>query len=247
MFSKRNDVSKILEEMNDKQRELYEILLLPIHEAKIEGYEIHENEIVSGFKYGKMFDADMSNIAVRFYSALYNISEEDLLSKEKSFVKGDTMNSSLKYYKTKAEINEKWIRQKHCLANFWILPMDIGRTVKGLSETEVLYCKHSRKSKIFDYMDLFLDFLNNNLDYYFQNHASYFEILKVSKNNFYEDFSSVHCIKCYYTNSEVRLIDKAKLKEDYNDWESLLKKRAVEIATSPRWENVYNSLLTKSI
>lgn len=78
--------------MNNKQEELYKILLLPIKKQKMDSYKIEEKVIYSGTKYGTTFDPDMSNIAIKFYSVIYGIEEEKLISKSEGFIKGDTMN-----------------------------------------------------------------------------------------------------------------------------------------------------------
>ena len=233
--------------MNKKQEELYKILLLPIMEQKIDSYKIEEKVIYSGTKYGTEFDPDMSNIAIKFYSIIYELEEEVLLSESEKSVKGDTMNASSTYYKPPSELTEQWKVDKHCLANFWILPMNIGRTpVRHLSEEQKLYCKHSRKSRIHDYMDVFLEFLSENLDYYFCEYKEYFDAIKVSRENFVNEFSQAHFLKKgYYEINSVKKIDKTTLRNGYDSWRKAIEERAQEIATSNKWENLYDEIVIK--
>ena len=235
--------------MNNKQEELYKILLLPIEKQKMDSYKIEEKVIYSGTKYGTKFDPDMSNIAIKFYSVIYGIEEEKLLSKSEGFIKGDTMNTSSPYYKPPRELTEQWDVDKHCLANFWILPMNIGRTpVRYLSEEQKLYCKHSKKSRIHDYMDVFLEFLKDHIDDYFCEYNKYFDELKVSKENFVDEFSQAHFLKNGYYEINIvkeKEIDKTTLRNGYDLWRNAIEERAREIATSDKWEELYDEFVNK--
>lgn len=92
-----------------------------------------------------------------------SILNEDGRFREERFAAGDTMNSfkttanrALGYRKSMRTPEEEWrpvelknfFKYTHCLANFWILPMDIGRNPRS---------EHQRgKPPYYDYMDLYL-------------------------------------------------------------------------------------------
>lgn len=231
--------------MNERQKILYKVLLMPIIEKDIREYQIEEDIIYSGFSYGNDFDADMSNVAVKFYSILYGVDEEEIVSNSNRYLKGDTMNASSPYYKPSIEKTSEWNRKKHCLANFWLLPMDIGRTpVKHLSDHKRLLCKHSKKSKLHDYMDKFLTFMNDNITDYYDEYKEYFESIHVEITSFSESFSKVHYLRDgYYFENKVKLIKKEQLKYGYDVWERIIETRAYEIAVSDKWEKLYKHLV----
>ena len=168
----------------NQKKQVKDILLMPIECTTIEctrqetlNVFLYNDRIFSSQKY-KGFDPDMSDFAVEFYQIIYKGKLEKLeneildkngqlkiLSKYKEFC-GDTMNS----YKTiskllsdneiKKELKDKY----HSLANFWLLPMDVGHSSswtrrRGLGE----YSKS--KNGFDDYMDRFLQ---NYLDKYEQ-------------------------------------------------------------------------------
>lgn len=233
--------------LNEQQENLYKVLLMPIFEKNIESFQIHNDTICSGFTYGNTYDADMSNVAIKFYSILYGIDEKDILSSSNRHLKGDTMNSSSPYFRPASDVTSEWNIKKHCLANFWILPMDIGRTpVKHLSEEGKLYCKHSKKSKLHDYMDEFLLFMSKNIAKYYEKHEEYFHSINVDMDSFFELFPKVHYLASgYYFGNEVKVVEKIKLKQGYEIWEAMIKARAEEIAISVKWEQLYEHLVLK--
>ena len=228
--------------IEEKQKELEEILLMPIEKKKgISGFYIENGTIYTSQKYKGQFDYDMSNVAVVFYSILYSLNPDEIFNNDE--FKGDTMNSSLKYYKSSLEKKNMWNKQRHCLANFWILPKDIGRTVKGLTSEQKKYCKHSKESKLHDYMDNFLSFMPNNLGYYFSNHKEYFDKLSIHKDNFLEDMSSVHYLEDgYIIQNRVLKIDKNIKDGVYDDWNNRLNQRAHLISHSDKWKELYDAL-----
>lgn len=234
--------------MNEQQNELYRILLMPIEENEINGYRFCNEKIYSGYSYGRRFDADMSNVAIRFYSLLYGIKEEDILSTDKRWVKGDTMNSSLLYYRPNAEKKKEWDEKKHCLANFWLLPMNIGRTpVRFLSRKEKSLCKHSKISRLHDYMDNFLLFIGENYNEYYDVYDEYFKKLNIEKNSFTKSFSKVHFLnKGYYLDDSVKVVDKQQLKGSYDVWMRMIENRAYEIASSDIWKLLYDNLINEN-
>lgn len=108
------------------------------------------NKINTGQKYYSSADEDMSDFAIGFYNILYkeSLNSNPILKNDgyllnKEFA-GDTMNSvntienitpgAGKTIKERTE-EGKWPEylqnyhdKYHCLANFWLLPMDVGRT-----------------------------------------------------------------------------------------------------------------------
>lgn len=134
-------------------------------------------------KWNIPLDEDMSDFAMGFYEIIYkNLLSEKLMVNEHDVLcdrkfAGDTMNSfnyianlfpqascSRGSRTPKSQwptILQKWKEQYHCLANFWIIPIEIGR------KNDNDYSKGSYKNGLNDYMDRFLkcilkgDNLNN--------------------------------------------------------------------------------------
>ncbi len=159
----------------DKENKVYKFLLTPIKCSNI--IILNKNGITSTQLYKSNFDPDMSDVAVKFYKILYG---EDILDngklKSKEFA-GDTMCSfntvanlvpeAGKSKKQRTEY-EKWPDYLkdyydfyHCLANFWLLPMWVGRSYPTMPEQH----KWASKSAFGDYMDRFLTLLNNDDSY----------------------------------------------------------------------------------
>lgn len=223
--------------MNDMT--LKDILLMPIVPREESGYVIMDGIVYSGMTYGGCFDADMSDVAIDFYSIIYGVSREKIVLPEYRELKGDTMNSKLRYFKLDVRTKQEWEHKGHCLANMWLLPMDLGRTPpKHLNEVEKLYCKHSTIGKIHDYMDVFLEKVISNQLYYYEKYPNYFKCIGVDIDDFEKDFVKVHFLDpAYYENREVRLVDKKKLQEEeYREWYDRLTTRAKIIAKDERAE-----------
>lgn len=127
-------------------------------------------------------DEDMSDFAVGFYEIIYGsiINDKSLIENDRLVddkFAGDTMNSfetianlfpEAGNYKKKRTLPTAWPKelqqykkQYHCLANFWILPIEIGRKI---DENNVL-CKGSYKYDIKDYVDRFLEKLKDSNEY----------------------------------------------------------------------------------
>jgi len=116
----------------------------------------------------KCLDPDMSDFAIGFYKIIY---EKDIINASGQLINccfaGDTMNSfnSIANITPNAGISKKlrtkqdsWRKELkkyhnnyHCLANFWILPMCIGRK--------------SMKLNKYDSMDIFLSMLVEDKSY----------------------------------------------------------------------------------
>lgn len=162
-----------------KKDQIIEILLMPIYcDKKYDRISRVDNKIQTGQKYYSKPDEDMSNFAVGFYDIVYKnilnskpILEDNGCLLNKEFA-GDTMNSFNnianktpgvgKSYKTRAD-KEYWPEylrnyhsKYHCLANFWLLPMDIGRTIIG---------ELNKSAKAKDYMDRFLKIVHSEIKF----------------------------------------------------------------------------------
>lgn len=210
--------------------QIKQILLMQIKEQGESGFHIKDRVIYSGMSYGHKFDPDMSDVAILFYQAVYGISQEELLDLNNRNFKGDTMNTSIKYYKTN---REEWQKNKYCLANFWILPMDLGRTpVRHLDENGIKMCKHSKIGKIHDYMDVFLGKLNENKELYYKLYEEYFNRLGIRRNFFIQDMADKHFLgKGYIKNGKILMLDKSEFKaNEYLPWKERLDIRADLIA-----------------
>lgn len=159
---------------------------------------IYNNRIYSSQKYNGL-DPDMSDIAVEFYQIIYKDKLKKLeyeildkdgklkVSKEYREFCGDTMNS----YRTiekKLSDDEKKRKLKdkyHSLANFWLLPMDVGHSSswtknRGLSKS---------KRGIDDYMDKFLqDYVKRHEEYSekYREYANSFMLNKFGTDHFLE-------------------------------------------------------------
>ena len=125
------------------------LLLMPIIcDKSIDHVYRIDNTIYSGQHYCRMPDPDMSDIAVWYYETLYKevFNGSRMLNDKNELANpcfaGDTINTYkhvayIASKEIKVEKVEKWYIEYHCLANFWILPMEVGRTVKsGLSKMD---------------------------------------------------------------------------------------------------------------
>lgn len=217
--------------MKNKKDRVKEILLMPIIASKsIKGIsmitECNSNRrmILSGQMYKGAPDEDMSDIAVLFYECIYNL--EDKLLKENNGeydlycdqFAGDTMNSYNQIVGRKGcpqSDKEKWFNQYHCLANFWLLPMEVGRKGEEWSK--------SKKAK--DYMDNFLYVLANNFGEYKKRYPCYFKNLEKIED-FYDmhGFNDEKCKCVIRTEEEYQIIskmaaaDRIKRMQEFVDW-----------------------------
>lgn len=130
-------------------------------------------------------DEDMSDFAVGFYEIIYKsiLCGTSIINKDNDgFVDnrfaGDTMNSfetianlfpeagNCKKNRTASslwpEVLQHYKKQYHCLANFWLLPIKIGRKIEKGNEL----CKASYEFDIKDYVDRFLISLLRREDFH---------------------------------------------------------------------------------
>lgn len=197
-----------------KTDQIREILLMPICcDKKQDKISREDNKILSGQKYYLTTDADMSDFAVGFYEIVYKdiLNSKPLLEHNGSLwnneYAGDTMNS----FNTVANITpgagksrsqrtakEEWPEylrnyhsKYHCLANFWILPMEIGRTIKGTLNKAI--------NPIGDYMDRFLKMVHSEIG--FDRYSrEYFRCFKS-----WDEFTCKHFLINSYLDQELKI------------------------------------------
>ena len=205
-----------------KQEQVKEILLMPIVCNKsIKGTVRRENLIYTGQKYCNGTDEDMSYFAVGFYEIIYrNILKNEnnhrsILNKDKYFFDinfaGDTMNSfntiSKEYTKNSSDWPDylwKYFEGYHCLANFWIVPMHVGRTSSHTPKELRVVSKS--KNGINDYMDKFLNDYKKNESKYKELYKDYF-----SEFQDFNDFATQHfLLESYY------ILEKEEIEEYSN-------------------------------
>lgn len=110
----------------------------------------NNNYIISGQKYKGCSDEDMCDFTVGYYNVVY---EKDILKSSNitEIFAGDTMIDNYK----------KELANYHCLANFWILPMKVGRSCGRLNRARL-------------HMDSFLKKLLENYEGYKEYYKEYF-------------------------------------------------------------------------
>lgn len=153
--------------MTNKQQQVYDLLLMPIvcDDRRRSTPVCDGSTILTGQSYTSTYvDEDMSDFAVGFYETVYGrpILDHRGCLADLEFA-GDTMNSfettAFKVLgpREKRLPEDQWPsflldykRRYHCLANFWILPMETGRTLKG---------ELNKARRAADYMDRYLNIL----------------------------------------------------------------------------------------
>lgn len=236
-------------ELNSKEKQVYKLLLTPIHcDKKIHNIYFEDGKVFSGQKYDSLFaDEDMSDFAVGFYEIIHkNLLEGNpVLNTDNKFFNtdfaGDTMNS----FQSIANVTENagaskrnrapyeqwpsylqnYFTQYHCLANFWIIPMKIGR--------------QSAKFSRYDSMDIFLKILENE---YPDRMSPYRDYLHRAAT--FRDFCEIHFIKPGRTKEKISQMYESK---DKKHGETLIsyaiddmKNRARKIAVSNHAEELWN-------
>lgn len=193
----------------EKQQAIQKILLMPIiasttYFGKTKRFQSKDGEefILSSQLYKGNSDEDMCDLAIKYYDKFYGrkiIDENgDLLSE--SFA-GDTMIDTYK-----SEMNY------HCLANFWLLPVGIGRS-----------CRKYNKSRT--RMDYFLKRIEDSTARFEDYYKDYFEVFPRKEfakahflcNSFYETIGDSNIIvkidNCKKASSII--IDRAKIISEY--------------------------------
>lgn len=235
---------------NKKRREVFNILMMPIectgYSDKNPKIEIVDSVIKTTQTYYSILDEDMSDIALGFYEIIYQdiLKGKTILNDKDGFTNqsfaGDTMNSFNYIANTIPEAGEskdqrtdqnKWplylqeyYQNYHCLANFWILPMELGRSGKK-------WCKGSFTQKVNDYMDRFLKLLKNNYENYKKNYKNYFDEIGE-----FDQFVDVHFLLDSYTNKEFKIFEysnnSSSSKSIVENINNLMEKRAKTISES---------------
>lgn len=230
-----------------KNKDVYEILMTPIHSIgyserkpiiKKGGFVIEttqtywpqyiDKDTAKPFRYPFRPDCDISDFACGFYEILYKyiLNDNKLVEDNGNFVDknfaGDTMTSVSKLPKLK----EKY----HCLANFWLLPMDIGRTSKNK------WCKISQDNNVEDFMDRFLLLLKYNFEAYKGMYKEYFENIKT-----FDQFAELHFLRGSYVDEKYdireysEILDKTTTDTIYD----FIKNRAKAISESKYAEELW--------
>lgn len=196
-------------ELNEEElEELKKILLMPIvhirGKNKIE-IDFENNQIRStGEK-----DQDMSDVAQQFYKVLYDFKDDSWL---KNGFAGDTMNSCKYACKiVSEEKREEWNSKYHCLANFWVLPSEVGRSTfkdysknsGGVQSPTIASFNKGRK----DYMDRFLDIYMNEEKFYQERYPSYYQEFPKDK------FGDKHFITGIFIDDDKKVISFSKISE----------------------------------
>lgn len=197
-----------------KEDQIREILLMPINcDKKHDRILRVDNKIYTGQKYYSNPDEDMSDFAIGFYDIVYkDILNSNPILKDNCYLfnkefAGDTMNSfnttaniTLGAGKTcrKRTAEEKWPEylrnyhsKYHCLANFWLLPMEIGRTIKG--------ALNKSTNPVKDYMDRFLEMVHSEIRFDGCG-REYFRCFKS-----WDEFSSKHFLINSYLDQELKV------------------------------------------
>lgn len=180
-----------------------------------------------GSKSRGALDPDVSDIAIGFYERVYNLKEIKYSNGDSVFLDGkllqnrypvnwqfigDTMNSVNK------EINY------HCLANFWLIPGEIGRRLG----------EFSKATKYKDKLDDFLEGLKNEYCDYSNRFSDYFKHF-----NSFDIFIKKHFLQgCIADNGDIK---KLSCPEDI---EKMIASRADEIAQE-KYEVLYNNFFEK--
>lgn len=236
------------------KRQVYDILLMPIICDKSYNSIILENNTIKTPQTycSKYTDADMSDFAIGFYEIIYeSILKNNILNKEGQLIDsefvGDTMNSfNIVANKTENAGTKSSLRTPisvwpdylvdyyntyHCLANFWLVPLVIGRTIEPLSKAKTSY----------DFMDRFLKVYKNRKKEYSEAFNRYFSSFKD-----FNHFAEVHFLLGSYLNPNIITFSYLpSTREVIEEIKSMMEKRAYNIAISkysrPLW-NYFNSL-----
>lgn len=159
-----------------------EILLCPIIASKhFDGIRLFTDSegnkiILSGQKYSSIADEDMSDFAIGFYEIVYQglIPDKKLLKEDGGLLNmqfaGDTMNAKV-YCGKDVDANSSWKSKYHCLANFWLLPVHVGRTSAKTPKDDREYSKS--KNGINDFLDIFLEYYSDHYEEYARIYGNY--------------------------------------------------------------------------
>lgn len=166
-------------------------------------------------------DEDMSDFAVGFYKILYKsllprnriLKDNDALV-DKNFA-GDTMNSFNNIANLFPEaglcknkrtpkcqwrpILQEWKQQYHCLANFWIIPLEIGR------KNDSKFSKGSCKNGLCDFVDRFLKLISM---------SDNFNVVFSGTYKDFNEFAEMHFLIGSYIKEDLSIISFSDETED---------------------------------
>lgn len=236
-----------------KTQDVYKILMTPIRSTRyseskpnikkvgsvIETTQTYwpqyiDKDTAKPFRYEFRPDCDMSDFACGFYEIIYkdilidqNIVDEDGNFTNKIFA-GDTMNSVSKLPILKDSY--------HCLANFWLIPMHIGRTSKYTPIEKMKWSKMSNDYDIQDFMDRFLLLLKHNFGTYKVMYKEYFKNIDAFKQ-----FADIQFLKGSYTDEKYDIIEYSHIldKATKDTIYDFMKKRAKAISESKHVEELW--------
>lgn len=245
--------------MNKMQEQVFEILMIPIEfysEEYKEGvhydkyyiekktiqrdrtvikstqpyYPLYQDKNGNEVRYEFPADPDMTDFACGFYEIIYKDILEDgfkIIDDNGNFVDknfaGDTM-TSVRYLQG---LKDRY----HCLANFWLIPMELGRTSNSdLSKTH-------KDTDTEDFMDRFLVLVKEKFDKYKEVYGNYF--------NFIEDFSQfadINFLVGSYVDKDYNVVQYSyNLREESLDnLYEVMKQRAKAIAESKYCKKLYD-------
>ena len=194
----------------------------------------------------KRKDCDVSDAAIYFYRFLYDF-DKDWLPSE--MFDGDTINSYNTVGRFASEGKKNfWANRYHCLANFWVLPVEIGRKTNELSKSsggkQVATIESFNKGKR-DYIDRFLH-------KYIESNKTYIAKYKEYSDRFpIKDFASKHFFQNIYLTEKNEVIDfsiieKNKLSDSVDNvisimWEKT-EQRAKDISNSGKCDRLLGCL-----
>ena len=247
--------------MNTGQRQqVNELLLMPIvcDDRNRERLERINDVIYTGQKYASAYvDEDMSDYAVGFYDILYKniLGNHPMLDGKGNIIDwefaGDTMNSfettanntpGAGKMKAKRTPESEWPdflriykRRYHSLANFWILPVETGRSLNG---------DLNKARRAWDYMDRYLNVLREEVEFNGQERKYH------NRFESWDDFLETHFLKSgYFDNGSIISISHGTSEEFINGAIKAMEGRARDISESeyakPLWEYFYRNGLVK--
>lgn len=197
------------------QKQVYDILLMPIEvtgssgfgderrvEIKREGNiikttqtywtEYKNKETGEPFRYDFQPDCDMSDFACEFYKLIYEktLSINGIVNNNGGAVNKQFMGDTMTSVSRLPDLQNRY----HCLANFWLIPMGLGRQSNHkLSKTSKMY-------DILDYMDRFLLLLRYKFSCFKNEFPDYFQ-----KVDTFNRMSDIHFLRESYVDSQYNI------------------------------------------
>jgi len=246
---------------DEKRKIVKEILLVPIQcvDDKKSKIEWEGKTILSPQKYWpcksyeKTLDPDMSDFAIGFYEIIYrDLMRNDQLLQNDGTLKsnmfaGDTINSfqivanmvpeagRTKKQRTEISMWPEWLKRHyrtyHCLANFWVVPLEVGRKSDNAD-----YCKMNYDNKVCDFIDRFLMHHRLYIDKFKKRYSKYYETV-----NTYDVFEQIHFLDKCCVDEKGKIIDfsQHEAKTIVDSMSEMIEKRATYIAESKYAEDLY--------